>query len=453
MEIKTHMKALMNRRLALPALIAAGVFISMALVVTKGEPKHDAIEAPITVVDAIKVQELPLRAQAIAYGEVKPSTFLEANAEVSGRVVYTAPELERGNIISAGTLVLKIDDTSYRLALAQAESDLAANRANLQELDVEEANSKRSLDIAERTLKLGEKELARKQKLVAKGTVSRSTVDTEEQNMLRLRQEVQNQSSQLSLFPTRRKVIEAQIARSEAQVRDSKYNLERTQVILPFNARIGEVHVEENQYVAGNARLFDASGLAQVEIAAELPMVHVAPLLRNLRPGIASNPTPDDLPKMLLGLEARITLVGGPGNSEWQGRVVRLGGTLDSTSRTLSVVVAVDDPYGKAVTGEKPPLFRGMYARVELLAPAAPALAIPRRALHEGKVYLVQNGQLRVRPVQIDYHQGDTTVIREGLNPGEQVIVTDVIPAINGMAVSVVSDEQSVAASARGTQQ
>ncbi|WP_020412997.1 efflux RND transporter periplasmic adaptor subunit [Microbulbifer sp. SSSA007] len=453
MRIKAQLEKQMSRRLALPALITIGMFLAAAVVMSKRPPKHDGIEALITPVKVVEVQEQQLRAKAVAYGEVKPSTFLEANAEISGRVVYIAPELERGNIIPAGTLVLKIDDTSYQLALAQAESDLAANRANLQELDVEEANSQRSLDIAERALKLGEKELARKRRLVAKGTVSRSTVDLEEQNMLRLRQEVQNQTSQLSLFPTRRKVIEAQIARSEAQVRDSKYNLGRTQVTLPFDARIGDVHVEENQYVAGNARLFDASGLAQVEIAAELPMVHVAPLLRNLRPGEGSAPTPDDLPKMLLGLEARITLVGGPGENEWQGRVVRLGGTLDSTSRTLSVVVAVDDPYGEALAGEKPPLFRGMYARVELLAPAASALAIPRRALHEGRVYLVENGQLRVRPVQVDYHQGDTSVIRAGLNPGEQVIVTDVIPAINGMAVSVAGGQQPVALSPRGTQQ
>ncbi|MCO1336194.1 hypothetical protein MO867_17835 [Microbulbifer sp. OS29] len=453
MMIKAPLKKLLNRRLALPALIAIGIFFAMVLVVSKRPPKHDAVEALMTPVHALEVQEKQLRARAVAYGEVKPSTFLEANAEVSGRIVYTAPELERGNIIPAGSLVLKIDDTSYQLALAQAGSDLAANRANLQELEVEETNSQRSLEIAERSLKLGEKELARKQKLVSKGTVSRSTVDVEEQNMLRLRQEVQNQASQLSLFPTRRKVIEAQIARSEAQVRDSKYNLERTQVILPFDARIGQVHVEENQYVAGNARLFDASGLAQVEIAAELPMVHVAPLLRNLRPGNDSRPTSADLPRILLGLDARITLVGGPGDSEWQGRVVRLGGTLDSTSRTLSVVVAVDDPYGKALVGEKPPLFRGMYARVELLAPVAPVLAIPRRALHEGRVYLVEDGQLRVREVEVDYHQGDTTVISAGLNPGEQVIVTDVIPAINGMAVSVISGQQEVVVNSRGIQQ
>ncbi|WP_444922285.1 efflux RND transporter periplasmic adaptor subunit [Microbulbifer sp. CnH-101-G] len=450
---KVQLKKLMNRRLALPTLVAVGVFISMALVMSKNPPIHDVQDTLITPVHAVLVQEQPLRARAVAYGEVKPSTFLEANAEVSGRVVYTAPELERGNMIPAGTLVLKIDDTSYQLALAKAESDLAANRANLQELKVEEANSRRSQEIAERTLKLGEKELERKQKLVAKGTVSRSSVDVEEQNVLRLRQEVQNQTSQLSLFPTRRKVIEAQIARAGAQVRDSKYNLERTQVILPFDARIGDVYVEENQYVAGNARLFDASGLDQVEIAAELPMVHVAPLLRNLRPSNDRVPAPEDLPKMLVGLEARITLVGGPGNNEWQGRVVRLGGTLDSTSRTLSVVVAVDDPYGKALAGNKPPLFRGMYARVELFAPAASALAIPRRALHEGRVYLVEDGQLRLRSVQVDYHQGDTTVIREGLSPGEQVIVTDVIPAIDGMAVSVSEGQQAVFVNTGGTQQ
>ncbi|MCO1336162.1 hypothetical protein MO867_17660 [Microbulbifer sp. OS29] len=422
--------ALVKRRWILPILMLIGISIAIFLVSFRQQPQRAETKVAVIPVQVIEVQKTPLRARVIAFGEVHPSTFLEANAEVSGKVIYISPNLKQGSMIPAGTRVLSIDDADYQLAVPQAESDLAVHRANLQELEVEKTNSGRSLEIAQRTLELGERELSRKKKMAVKGSVSRSTADSEERNVLSLRQDLQTQQSQLSLFPTKRKVLEAQINRAEAMVRDSQYDLRRTQVSLPYDVRIGQVHIEKEQYVSRGARLFDASGVDQVEISAELPMVQAAPLFRNLQLPEARTLSPDDLSEALLGLEARVTLVGGRGKREWRGRVVRLGETLDRISRTLPIVMAVDDLYRHTVSEAKPPLFLGMYTRVELLAPSSPAL-------DEGRVYLVQNNQLRIRPVEVDYHQDDTTIIRSGLESGEKVIVTDVIPALNGMPVAV----------------
>ncbi len=439
MKAKFNRDFLLRRR-ALPILAGAGFLLAILLVASKRGPEHNPAEVRVTPVTVVEARRIPLRARAVGYGEVKPTTFLEANAEVSGRVVYISPELKQGAIVPHGTVVVRIDDTSYRLALAQARADLVANQANLKQLAVDKRNNESSLSIAQRSLAIGEKELSRKKKLLATGSVSRSEADSEEQNVLRLRQDVQTLESQLSLIPTQQEVIEAQIAHAQAQVRDSEYNLERTEIQLPYDARIGDVFTEAGQFVSANARLFDANSLAQVEVAAELPLMHIRPLLSSLSVADGISEGFEQLPSALLELEAELSLVDGAIDSRWQGRVVRLRGSLDATSRTMGVVVAVDNSYQQAIAGKRPPLLRGMYTKVVLLARPAPAMVIPRHALHEGKVYVAEKNKLSIRPVSIDFHQGNLSVIRDGLTEGEKIIVTDVVPALEAMPLTVTQD-------------
>ncbi|WP_444897556.1 efflux RND transporter periplasmic adaptor subunit [Microbulbifer sp. SSSA005] len=437
-------KALLKRRRMLPVLILGGILMAMSLVASRQKPQRYEGQVPELLVEAIEVKRMPIRAETVAFGEVMPSLILEANSEVGGRVVSVSADLEPGAIISAGAPILNIDETSYQLAVAQAESDLAVYRAKLQELEVEKANSQRSLEIAQRTLELGEQELQRKEQLAVKGIVSRSAADAEEQRVLKLRQEVELQKGNLSLFPTRRQVIKAQISRAEALLGESRYQLSRTRISLPYNVRIGDVYVEAGQSVAHGTPLFVAYGMDQVEVSAELTMAQIVPLFRSIESPSDQTLSPDDFSDALLGLEARVGLVGGIEPVEWRGRVVRVGGTMDTTSRTLSVVVAVDNPYRNIVAEGRPPLFRGMYARIKLIAPPSPALVIPRRAMHEGRVYLAENNQLKIRTITVDYYQGDLAVVRSGLVPGDQVITTDVIPAISGTAVSVIDVKMGV---------
>jgi len=430
-----------SRKQALPAFALGGLLIAVLLVKLQPGPAHGTAALRVSSVEVVGAQVMPTRALAVGFGEVSPSLFLRANAEVTGRIVYVHPELKQGAFLKEGTPVLRIDDTSYVLALAQARADLAANRANKEELSVEKSNTEASLVIARRNLKIGENELARKKKLLKQGSVSRSSADKEEQSVLRLRQELQNLLSQDSLMPSRGQVIDAQIARAEAQVKDSDYKLKRTEILLPFAARVGEVHVEVGQFVMTNSPLFDASGMAQVEISAELPLMHARYLFQGLSVNGEGMPGLAGLDFSSLGLEARVSLIGGPPEAKWQGRVVRIGDALDNVSRTISMVVAVDSPYTQVIPGQRPPLIRGMYTRIELLAPATPAMVIPRRALHQGKVYVAHNNKLQIREVELEYHQGEFSVISAGIRVGEQVIVTDLVPALAGMPLEVSTDK------------
>ena len=80
-----------------------------------------------------------------------------------------------------------------------------------------------------------------------------------------------------------------------------------------------------------------------------------------------------------------------------------------------------------------------MYTSVELFAPAKPTLVIPRKAVHQGRVYIVTEANtLAIRPVKVLFSQGELVVLADqdtstGIKEGEQLIISDVIPVMEGM--------------------
>ena len=123
----------------------------------------------------------------------------------------------------------------------------------------------------------------------------------------------------------------------------------------------------------------------------------------------------------------------------WDGRVVRFSESVDPIRRTASVVVMVDNPYEKIIPGVRPPLLKGMYVAVDLMAPARPMRVIPRDAIHQGQVYVVdRNNRLELRNIQIAHLQEQLAVIADGLAEDEMVVVTDLIPVIEGMPLQAV---------------
>ena len=70
-------------------------------------------------------------------------------------------------------------------------------------------------------------------------------------------------------------------------------------------------------------------------------------------------------------------------------------------------------------------------------------IVVPRAALHEGQVYTVgADNRLQIKPVKVDVVQGNLAVIAEGLSPGDQIVVSDISPAIDGMLLKTAADEK-----------
>lgn len=433
------MKKLLRHPLILFLLLALGILAAVLLVKTRPGVEHTDKAMEPRHADVLTVQKQPFAARVTAYGNVEPAVVLQSRAQVAGKVSYVHPDLKAGGSIPAGTVVVRIDPQDYEVSLEQTQADLRASQSSLAQLEAEETSTRRSLSLAEENLRVGEKELERVREIWEKRLISRSAVDAEEQKVLQLRQQVQDLQGRLDAFTSRKAATQAQIDRARQQVKGQTTTLGRTEISVPFDARISSADVEVGEFVAVGGSLFEALNTDGVEIKAEIPLDD----MRTLVSALQGQPLRFDAANarnvlQQLELQARVRPVGvGNGKAVWEGRVARFSEAIDPTRRTLGIVVAVDNPYENVIVGERPPLLKGMYVAVDIYGPQRDALVIPRQAVHEDRVYVVGDEQtLEIRKVAIRFRQNGDVVLENGIQEGEQVVLNDLIPVIPGMPLA-----------------
>jgi multidrug efflux pump subunit AcrA (membrane-fusion protein) len=136
-----------------PLILLALIFFIVAPRVRRPPQKVAAVERAVKV-RVITVPRIPILVKAVGYGTTEPARTWEAVAEVSGQVIWLSDELKSGKIVAQGTELLRIDDSSYQLALTQVE-------AQLNTLDVKNRITRASLALEKRS-----------QSLLKKGTYS-----------------------------------------------------------------------------------------------------------------------------------------------------------------------------------------------------------------------------------------------------------------------------------------
>lgn len=410
--------------------IVIGVLALLLLKGSKDAPLRVETEPPARVVRTISVARVDLRPVAEAYGVVQPAHVWTAVAQVSGRVVEMHPRLQDGEILPAGTLLFRIDPVDYELALAQRQAQLA-------ELGMQQQNTANLLAIEQRNFELAQQEARRLQKLADKGTTSRSNADEAERAMLSSRTALQNLKNTLALLPSQRRVIEAQLAQAER-------DLENTRVRAPFNLRIAGLAMETDQYVSTGQKLFEGDGVDRSEVVAQVGFSS----LRHLFMGHGDQAPEaaqfsDGGLSRYADLQAVIDMDMGDYSAQWQAEFVRFTDSIDSETRTIGAVVALDKPFEKIIPGRRPPLSKGMFVNVRLIGRAQPGqLVVPRSAIRNGRVMVIDpQDRLAIVAVEVLYHQGDISVIGSGLEAGQQVVVSDLIPAVEGMRLQAQGDQ------------
>ncbi len=425
--------------------VGLGVLAVVYAVRSREAPVRTEPEERVTAVRVVEGKSARVVPRAVGHGSVKPGRVWEAVGEVSGTVVYRHPELRRGAILAAGTELLRIDPTDYRHAVAEIEANIRAADSQLSLLDVRAVNAKRSLAIEERNLALARKQLERTRELLRRGAVSQSDADREERAVLASEQAVQNLRNTVRLLPAERAAQRAQRDRLQSQLETARRNLSRTTVVAPFTCRIAAVNVEEAQFAAKGQVLVEADGLDVAEVVAQVPMSRVLALLRS-RVG----PAPQlgaAIPRLREELQAVVRLHSGDVAIEWPARFSRMSDTVDPRTRTVGVIVAVDQPYRRAQAGRLPPLVKNMYVEVELRGPPRPdAVVIPRAALRGSQVYVVgREDRLEFRDVEVSFTQANLVVLRSGLEAGQRVVISDLPFAAEGMRLRPEPDPATAA--------
>lgn len=498
-------------RILLPlAALSIGVALVAAFIALRqGPARVDAVQ-PATAVRFVEARALPFVVQARGFGEVGPARRWLAVASVEGKIVHRHARLETGAIVPAGTLLAEIDPGRYRLAIAEAEADAAALRAELAQLTQDADNTRELLALERQRLTLAEAELARIRTLAAGGTVTASRADEQLRSTLAQRQAVKSLESRLLLVPAQTARIEAQLERVATRLAQAGRDLADTRIVAPFDLRVDEVRIEQEQHVGRGQVMLAGDAIDAAEVVLQVPLDAMRALLATLTPAQAARtaqttpaphaasapggaavrepaprPAPERappptyhpahtteappqsapdatpladhayLPELahfpdLGAIEAELRLVSDR-TVRWPAHVARTASRVDPVTRTVQIVLTVAEPYRSAAPPQRPPLVAGMYVEGVLSATTGmPHIVLPAAALHDGELYVIDaHERLARRTVATALRQRDVVVLEAGVAPGERVILDDLVPAIPGTALAPHHDTATQARLAR----
>ncbi|MEJ1402121.1 MAG: HlyD family efflux transporter periplasmic adaptor subunit, partial [Candidatus Sedimenticola sp. (ex Thyasira tokunagai)] len=270
-------------------------------------------------------------------------------------------------------------------------------------------------------------------------------LESQERSLLGQQQVVQAQKNTLNLIPSQKALLQAQLARHQATLAAARRNLANTKIRLPFTGRIAEVNVEQERYIREGEVLARVDGMARAEIETQIPIEQMSHLVPH---GTTVNIlNRGEMPtRERMGISARVQLQEGALSADWDARFARFSNTLDPKTRTIGVIVEVDEPYSQVLPGSRPPLIKGLFVEVTLTGKPRPGSpVVPRSALHDGHI-LIADGEnrLRKKAVQITLLQPEYAVISAPLAEGEQLVISDLTPAIDGMLLKPQVDDQAL---------
>lgn len=425
-------------------LMALGVGFLAYTVSNRPPPAQNTLSERATPVRIITAAIAPLSPRITGYGLARPSHVYEAIAQVGGATEYVNPMLKKGEFLPAGTVLLRLSQTDFNLAIAQARANIRSAEARLAELGVSEQNQIAALGIEKQALDLKKNDLERLRQLVTRGAASEAAMDAVQSAWLGQRQKVLNLENALALLPTQRQVQTEQIAVYEASLTTAELNLERTTLRVPFDARVADVSVETGQFVRIGQVAAVLDGVGSAEVEAQVSIADMITLLRASRPEGDSAPvTPLSFASVLsaFGLKATVSLRLDDLVLTWPAEVDRISDTIDLKSGTVGVIVRVDTAYTAAQPGKRPPLTKGMFVEVALSGPPLSGIIVPRNALRDGKILLAdEENRLSSVPVTARLVQGEVALITEGVDAGARIVVSAPSPAIDAMLLETTRD-------------
>lgn len=431
-----------KRLIAIP-VVAVGVLVFIVMAKTKRQPVRKPVEERVSMVRVIEARSTPVVPRAIGYGYIQPAQVWEAVAEVSGKVVELAPQFKRGTVLAKGEVLVRIDPAESGFVREQSEAEVERIQAEIRRLNQSERDTRRQLEVERGQLELVAKELERNRKLVEQGVISQSELDVQERGYLAQRNAVQNYESTLNSIPAQRAALRAQLASARSKTADARLDEERTVIRTPFDCRISSANVELGQAVTTNEVVATLDSLGSHEALVQVPF-HA---FRNLLPqgeyiSGGAEVSLEEL-RQFVGIDAIIRMRTAGETLEWIGHLARISDQVDAETRTIGLFVSVDNVIVDDDMSERLPIIKNMYAEVEFLGRRkGPFVVVPRTAVEAGVVNVVgPDSRLERREVDVAFVQSSIAVLRGGVAPGEQVVVSELIPAVDGMLLDPVTDE------------
>jgi RND family efflux transporter MFP subunit len=411
------------------AVLSAALVIATTLVILrpKAERQVPVEKGRLVEVFPAETKDVPMIIES--FGTVIPRESLKLVAQVHGPIVGIDPAFKEGNFISKGTRLIQIDPRTYALEVERRRVQVKQSEAEIKRLDQEVVNLNTRVKIAKSDVNLADNEYLRLKTLVAKKVVSQSQLDKTEQAYLASLERLQTLENQLALIGPQREQLIAARDMAEVMYQQAKLDLDRSMIEAPFDGWVLEKTVEVGQHVNVGQQLGSIYRSGQMDIE-----VNIAAKDFKWLPADMGETTP---------IAADVIFKNSGRDYIWSGRVARVKAKMDEKTRTLPVVIEVDDADAAGRQNNGFRLRPGMFVTVRLKGKEIKdAFVLPRHVIYPGDlVYTVTDNQLKIKEINVLRSYNDTVIIDQGLSEGDRVINTPLSGAVDGMSVRVKAED------------
>lgn len=370
--------------ICLAVLLSGGAVTAFIFATEPTAERTGATRETAMLVDVTTVQRDTMRPTIKAMGTVRPAQDIVLSPQVSGKVIRRSEAFTPGGYVEEGDTLLQIDPSDYQNALQQRRSELRQARADL-------------------ALEMGRQDVAQQDYQQLGDTLSGA-------NEALVLREPQLNSAQSS------------VESAQAAVEQARLNLQRTTITAPFDAHILRRDVNVGSQVAPGDEIGRLVGLEEYWVEATVPVSK----LRRLS-------LPEDGAQ---GSSVRIQ-----NRTAWEegasreGHMFRVIGSLEGETRMARVLVSVPDPHAyQAENADGPRLMIGAYVEANMKGePLENVVRLNRDYLRSNDtVWVMEDGELRIRDATVVFRDPQYAYIREGLNDGDRVVTTNLSTVTDG---------------------
>lgn len=381
----------MNQRIIARTLI---ILVLVVLILVSGSQLSKWLQENGPKAESVQTQEAKVIAeytvlstsdytvQLQTQGQVSSARETVVAAEIAGKIMSVSQEHEVGGLLKQGEVLVTIDSADYQAALS---SSLAA--------------------VADSELLLAQEKARADQALRDWSKLGRS-----------------GNPSDLVMRKPQLASAKARLSSAEAAVLQAERNLARTEVVVPYAARVKTVLADVGAYVVPGAPIAELVSSDDMEV--RLPMS-----LEDY--GFLAQKAP------VVTLEA---VIGGE-LFQWSAEMVRSEGQVDRKTMTVMMVAKVG-PSSDRERFVLPP--EGLFVKASWPGLVLENVSVvPRLALQTGgHVFLVgSDDKLERRDVKVLRTEGNVVVIGDGLESGDRVIVSPLGAPVVGMKLAPVLAE------------
>lgn len=382
-------------------VIGTGVAVAVPFFNAKSEPDQTEPVAMAALVETVAAKKEDKTIVVQASGKVQPHRELTVFAEVKGRIIQQAHNLDPGGILKKNEIILKLDPRDYIDAVEQARSLVEKSEFEL---------------IVEK----GKKMIAEKEWELLDSSLKQGGVG-------------KNLALRIPHLREKEAALQAAISRLNKAITD----LKRTIIRAPFNALVMEEFIEVGQVLAPQTKVAVLVSTDQYRVLIGVPYDQLAWI---------------KIPVNADGTGTPVQIIQEFGASKAiarDGHVLRLMGNLDPNGRMAQLLVVIDDPLGLEEKGKAAiPLLIGSSVKVRINGPVVKdVFELPQSAIHESNKVWVKNkeNRLEIKPVKILSEGEDTVLVLSGIEEGEEIVTSSLPVAIPGMLLENANEEKRAA--------